>query len=359
MNVVIGGASGIGEAVARLLPGETLVADRVGGQVTCDITDPASLAALAGMVDHLDALVLTAGLSPSLADARLDPRRERQRPPAGAGGLRRAHRRGHGGGAAGVDGRPHGSAAAGGAGRARRADLARRLELTDSPEIAYMMSKLGVIRLVKRTAAAYGARGARIVSVSPGVVDTPMGKSETAAGNGTAEVAAAGAFGRQADPRSWPRSSSSSARRRPRSSPGSTGWSTAARSLRSSPDVTDGRGPRPRGRASTRASWIGVLTPRFDTRRAPCLRQPRRSPRMNPLVIVIPVVVVLAGVVLFAAARRRDVGSATGALSRETRKRDKPSVLEAEAEAAGVGSSGRGGGGVGASCAGVGEGRRF
>jgi cytochrome b6-f complex iron-sulfur subunit len=54
---------------------------------------------------------------------------------------------------------------------------------------------------------------------------------------------------------------------------------------------------------------------------------------MNPLVIVIPVVVVLAGVVLFAAARRRDVGSATGALSRETRKRDKPSVLETEAEA--------------------------
>ena len=75
------------------------------------------------------------------------------------------------------------------------------LELTDSPEIAYMMSKVGVIRLVKRTAAAYGARGARIVSVSPGVVDTPMGKSETAAGNGTAEVAAAGAFGRQADPK--------------------------------------------------------------------------------------------------------------------------------------------------------------
>ena len=54
---------------------------------------------------------------------------------------------------------------------------------------------------------------------------------------------------------------------------------------------------------------------------------------MNPLVIVIPVVVVLAGVVLFAAARRRDVGSATGALSRETRKRDKPSVLEVETEA--------------------------
>jgi len=54
---------------------------------------------------------------------------------------------------------------------------------------------------------------------------------------------------------------------------------------------------------------------------------------MNPLVIVVPVVVVLAAVVLFAAARRRDVDSATGALSRETRKRDSASVLESEVEA--------------------------
>jgi cytochrome b6-f complex iron-sulfur subunit len=52
---------------------------------------------------------------------------------------------------------------------------------------------------------------------------------------------------------------------------------------------------------------------------------------MNPLVIVVPVVVVLAAVVVFAASRRRDVGSATGALSRETRRRDQPSVLETDA----------------------------
>jgi len=56
---------------------------------------------------------------------------------------------------------------------------------------------------------------------------------------------------------------------------------------------------------------------------------------MNPLVIVIPVVVVLAGVVLFAASRRRDTGGATGALSRETIKRDKPAALE-ESELVGV-----------------------
>jgi cytochrome b6-f complex iron-sulfur subunit len=54
---------------------------------------------------------------------------------------------------------------------------------------------------------------------------------------------------------------------------------------------------------------------------------------VNPLVIVIPVVVVLAAVVVFAAARRRDAGSATGVLSRETRRRDKPSVLETDAAA--------------------------
>jgi cytochrome b6-f complex iron-sulfur subunit len=55
---------------------------------------------------------------------------------------------------------------------------------------------------------------------------------------------------------------------------------------------------------------------------------------VNPLVVVIPVVVVLAAVVLFAAARRRDSGTATGALSRETRKRDRSTpALADEAEA--------------------------
>jgi cytochrome b6-f complex iron-sulfur subunit len=57
---------------------------------------------------------------------------------------------------------------------------------------------------------------------------------------------------------------------------------------------------------------------------------------MNPLVIVIPVVVVLAGVVLVAASRRRDSGGATGALSRETIKRDKPASALDESEMVGV-----------------------
>ena len=41
------------------------------------------------------------------------------------------------------------------------------------------------------------------------------------------------------------------------------------------------------------------------------------------LLIAIPALVVLAGVLLFASARRRDTGEAIGALARETRKRDR------------------------------------
>src|SRR5271155_2532146 len=70
VNVVIGGASGIGAAVAELLPGRTIVSDRTGGDVACDLSDMTSLLDLAALVDRLDALVVTAGLSPAMGDAR-------------------------------------------------------------------------------------------------------------------------------------------------------------------------------------------------------------------------------------------------------------------------------------------------
>jgi NAD(P)-dependent dehydrogenase (short-subunit alcohol dehydrogenase family) len=44
--------------------------------------------------------------------------------------------------------------------------------------LAYGWAKRGVIRLVARSAPAWGARGARINSVSPGIIDTPMGRQE-------------------------------------------------------------------------------------------------------------------------------------------------------------------------------------
>lgn len=52
--------------------------------------------------------------------------------------------------------------------------------LTDSG-IAYAWAKRGVQRLVQREATTLGRRGARICSISPGIIDTPMGRQEAAA----------------------------------------------------------------------------------------------------------------------------------------------------------------------------------
>lgn len=43
---------------------------------------------------------------------------------------------------------------------------------------AYSISKRGVHLLVRREAMAIGRRGARITSISPGIIDTPMGRQE-------------------------------------------------------------------------------------------------------------------------------------------------------------------------------------
>ena len=43
---------------------------------------------------------------------------------------------------------------------------------------AYSISKRGVLRMVERQATGFGKRGARIMSISPGLIDTPMGRAE-------------------------------------------------------------------------------------------------------------------------------------------------------------------------------------
>ena len=48
----------------------------------------------------------------------------------------------------------------------------------EDPGMAYAWAKRGVRRLVEREASAFGSVGARICSVSPGNVDTPMGRQE-------------------------------------------------------------------------------------------------------------------------------------------------------------------------------------
>ena len=51
----------------------------------------------------------------------------------------------------------------------------------EDPGMAYVWAKRGVTRLVRREAMRFGQAGARICSVSPGVIDTPMGREESAA----------------------------------------------------------------------------------------------------------------------------------------------------------------------------------
>jgi NAD(P)-dependent dehydrogenase (short-subunit alcohol dehydrogenase family) len=46
------------------------------------------------------------------------------------------------------------------------------------PGATYRLAKRGVIRLCERAAPAWGARGARVLSVSPGLIDTEMGRLE-------------------------------------------------------------------------------------------------------------------------------------------------------------------------------------
>jgi NAD(P)-dependent dehydrogenase (short-subunit alcohol dehydrogenase family) len=45
--------------------------------------------------------------------------------------------------------------------------------------LAYTWAKRGVHRLVRREAVRYGRVGARVCSVSPGIIDTPMGQLES------------------------------------------------------------------------------------------------------------------------------------------------------------------------------------
>jgi NAD(P)-dependent dehydrogenase (short-subunit alcohol dehydrogenase family) len=64
-------------------------------------------------------------------------------------------------------------------------DLFERLEripgFSWDPNAAYMHSKLGIRQLVARSAVAWGKRGARVVSISPGIIDTAMAAVEYAA----------------------------------------------------------------------------------------------------------------------------------------------------------------------------------
>jgi NAD(P)-dependent dehydrogenase (short-subunit alcohol dehydrogenase family) len=76
--------------------------------------------------------------------------------------------------------------------------LEARLPLSGRSGAAYDLSKRGVVLLCERRAAAWGARGARLLSLSPGPIDTEMGRLEGLRDAGGLERLAA--LGRVAQP---------------------------------------------------------------------------------------------------------------------------------------------------------------
>jgi len=201
VDVVIGAGSGMGAAVASQIKGERplIVADANReaaehaaaslGQgveaVVVDITDPDSVQALAAKAPRVGALVVTAGLSPTMAPGeRIFEVNLRGvahvvqafEPTVGAGTavVVFASTAGHM-----VAISPELAAVLD---NPLAPDLLERLRAlgidVSEPGTAYSYSKAGVIRLARKTAPAWSRRGARITSLSPGIIDTPMGRQE-------------------------------------------------------------------------------------------------------------------------------------------------------------------------------------
>jgi NAD(P)-dependent dehydrogenase (short-subunit alcohol dehydrogenase family) len=222
-NVVLGAASGMGAAAVRLLAGKgpLLLADRnadrltdiaksLGDDVTtiaCDVTVQSDVDALVEATGELAGLVLTAGLSPTMAPGRpifevnlLGTNRviKAFEPITGAGSAAVCFASMAGHMAPAVD------------------EIDKVLDSPESPTFfddlvatgidvdepgtAYTFSKRGVMRLVRRTSLAWGPRGARITSISPGIIDTEMGRQEYENQPAMADMVKMSALGRQARP---------------------------------------------------------------------------------------------------------------------------------------------------------------
>jgi NAD(P)-dependent dehydrogenase (short-subunit alcohol dehydrogenase family) len=221
-NVVIGAASGMGAATARKLAprGKLIVADynlagaekvaaEIGGDVKamrCDISDPAQVDALMAEVQDLQALVVTAGLSGTQATGRriLEvnlagvERVVRAAEPLlqeGSVGILTASQSGYM-----VPEAPEMLAVVD---DPLAPDMIDRLAAffdLDQAGLAYQLSKRGVHRMARRHARAWGARGARILSLSPGINDTPMNRQDEAKHPVMAEIIKSCPLGRRGTP---------------------------------------------------------------------------------------------------------------------------------------------------------------
>lgn len=204
---VVVGAGGMAQAIARRIgtSHELLLADRDPGNLAraarqlrneghvvdeaiCDVTDADAVAALAGQAAALGrvrALVHVVGLSPSMADGRR---------------ILEVNLRG-----ALLVARAFEPAVTAGHAAVFISSLAAHLYTPDAalvpilddalapdwidrleavlggplePTTAYMLSKWAMMRMCRRLAAPWGRHGGRIISLSPGLIATPMGIME-------------------------------------------------------------------------------------------------------------------------------------------------------------------------------------
>jgi NAD(P)-dependent dehydrogenase (short-subunit alcohol dehydrogenase family) len=167
--VVVGGASGIGSAVVDRLRGvglQVLVWDLVGGDISCDISDPDSVTsamqrtvASAGTPDRF---VTCAGIGASgllLEQAPEDWRRVLDVNLTGTWLAIRAGAR------AMIDAGTGGSIVA---------VSSISGSIADRDMGAYCVSKAGIDMLIRVAAAEWGVHGIRVNAVGPGVTRTPM-----------------------------------------------------------------------------------------------------------------------------------------------------------------------------------------
>jgi NAD(P)-dependent dehydrogenase (short-subunit alcohol dehydrogenase family) len=194
----------------RDLEGARRVAAEIGGDVeafACDITDAVQVAALVARIDKLDAIVLTAGLSASMAPgrrifevnlvgtARVCAAVEPLLRPGSVGicfASISAHR---------VREEVALMAALDDPLSARFLEQFQALGVdADDAQFAYPMSKRGILRLVRRLAPAWGARGARLLSVSPGINDTPMNRLDEENHPIMAQIIKSSPLGRRGQP---------------------------------------------------------------------------------------------------------------------------------------------------------------